>query len=333
MPKPLLLQAFEGKNKTVPVWFMRQAGRYLPAYRQLRDKYSLDEMFRNPEMAADVTCLPLDELELDAAIVFADILTLPSLMGIEIHFDSEKGPIITKGIDIENTNDITQAHYVEQTIKLVKERLDGKLPLIGFAGSPFTVLTYLVEGGSSLHLNRMIKFIQRSPELFDRWMKKLTDNTIIYLQRQIACGADAVQLFDTWAGVLRPSDYARWVLPYVKKIFDTIDVPSIYYVKNCHHLLPLMDKTSADFLSVDQTVVLGHDPLLEKTKKGVQGNLYNGLLYADEATLRREVEDVLLGGSRHQRYIFNLSHGVFPDVGVETLKRIVDQVHQFRWKN
>ena len=288
MAKTLLLQAFEGKNKTVPVWFMRQAGRYLPAYRQLREKYALDDMFRNPELAAEITCLPLEVLEVDAAIVFADILTLPSLMGIDVRFDNEKGPVIAKSMDIDRVNDITQAHYLEQTIKLAKERINGKVPLIGFAGSPFTVLTYLVEGGSSIYLNQTIKFIQHSPELFNRWMKKLTDNTIIYLQRQIACGVDCIQLFDTWAGVLRPSDYAHWVLPHVKRIFDTIDVPSIYYVKNCSHLLSLMDKTSADFLSVDQTVVLGHHSMLEKTKKGIQGNLYNGLLYDDEKTLRKE---------------------------------------------
>jgi len=195
------------------------------------------------------------------------------------------------------------------------------------------VLTYLTEGRSSLSLNKTIRFIENDPDRYHQWMDKLTQNTIKYLNCQIQAGADAYQLFDTWAGVLRASDYAHWVLPYVSRIFKEVKAPSIYYVKNCNHLLSLMDKTDADFLSVCHTVILGHHSILEKTKKGLQGNLYNGLLYSDQKTLKREVNDVLIGGRKHPKYIFNLSHGVFPDTEVDTLKRIVDQVHEFQWHN
>ena len=331
MDKPLILQAFDGTNKRVPVWFMRQAGRYLPEYQKLKGRYSLEELFREPELAAKVTLLPVDILDVDAAILFADILTLPSLMGVEVTFHNDTGPEIGFPKDFLELKDINTAAYVEKTCALCKKALPKSKALIGFAGSPFTVLTYLTEGKTSLSLNRTIRFIEEDQERYHRWMKKLTQNTIVYLQAQIKSGADIIQLFDTWAGMLRASDYARWVLPYIKDIFEALGAPSIYYVKNCAHLLGLMEKTNADFLSVCHTVVLGHSQVLKRTRKGIQGNLYNGLLYAQRETLSKEVNDCLLGAAKHEKYIFNLSHGVFPDTKVETLKSIVKQVHHFPW--
>jgi uroporphyrinogen decarboxylase len=325
------MQAFDGTNTQVPVWFMRQAGRYLPAYRKLKGDHSLEELFKRPELAAQVTLLPVDILGVDGAILFADILTLPALMGVKIVFDNDTGPKIEQPKDLLKLKDVTGAGYVEKTCALCRKSLAKDKALIGFAGSPFTVLTYLTEGRSNPNLNRTLQFILEDEARYHRWMDKLTRHTIFYLKAQLKAGADCFQLFDTWAGMLRASDYARWVLPYVKDIFKEIDAPSIYYVKNCSHLLALMDKTDADFLSVCHTVVLGHTHALAHTSKGIQGNLYNGLLYADEVTLRREVHDVLLGAAKHDKYIFNLSHGVFPDTRVETLKAIVEQVHRFPW--
>jgi len=333
MDKPLLLQAFEGRNKRVPVWFMRQAGRYLPEYRQLKDQYELDELFRTPKIAAEVTLLPVDILGVDAAILFADILSLPSLMGVGVKFHPTQGPILNMDQDFLKLKDITHAEYVEETCRLVKAKLPKTCTLIGFAGSPFTVMTYLTGGHAQASLTSTIRFIEEDPSRYHQWMEKLTRNTICYLKRQISAGADCYQLFDTWAGQLRASDFARWVLPYVKQIFEAVEAPSIYYVKNCSHLLALMDKTPADFLSVCHTVVLGHHSVLAHTNKGIQGNLFNGLLYADEATLQREIKDVLTGARQHSKYIFNLSHGVFPDTKVETLKNIVRQVHAFPWNS
>ncbi len=334
--QPLLLQAFEGKNKTIPVWFMRQAGRYLPEYRAFKEKYSLDQMFHTPEVAAKITCLPIDILGVDAAILFADILTLPSKMGFHIRFDNKEGPVIENPIkdvdDIKRMHNFSDLSFVKETIQNVNHDLPAHVPLIGFAGSPFTVLTYLIEGGSSVSYAKTFQFVSYHPAAFHQAMKILTKNTIDYLNLQKKAGIKAFQIFDTWAGILRPTDYAHFILPYIQDIFATVDLPSIYYVKNSNHLLPLMDKSKADFLSVDHTVVLGHHRTLAHTKKGVQGNLFNGLLYANKKTLTKEVHDVLQGARKHKRYIFNLSHGVFPDTNVNQLKTIVDLVHRFKWK-
>jgi len=334
--KPLLMQAFEGTNAQVPVWFMRQAGRYLPQYRAIKEKHSIEEMFKTPELAAEVTCQPVDILGVDAAILFADILTLPAQMGFDIFFDNKKGPqiknTITRPADVESVHDLNDLSYVSQTIKLINDRLSEAVPLIGFAGGPFTVLTYLVEGGSSVNFTKTHHFIQHHPESFHRLMDILTENTIKYLNLQKEAGISVFQLFDSWAGILRAADFAHLVLPYAQRIFEQVDLPSIYFVRNSSHLLPLMDRSSADFLSVDHTVVLGHHTTVERTKKGIQGNLFNGLLYSGDATLEREINDVLIGAQKHDRFIFNLSHGVFPDVEVDKLKFIVEKVHAFHWK-
>ncbi|HQP10969.1 MAG TPA: uroporphyrinogen decarboxylase, partial [Candidatus Omnitrophota bacterium] len=334
--KPLLLQAFEGANKTVPVWFMRQAGRYLPQYRAIKEKYPIEQMFRTPELAAEITCQPVDILGVDAAILFADILTLPAQMGFDIAFDNQKGPQIVGRIDqlrdLKDVHDFDDLSHIAKAIRLVNQRLSESIPLIGFAGSPFTVLTYLIEGGSSVNFAKTFSFLRQHPEAFCRIMEMLTANTIKYLELQKEAGIKVFQLFDSWAGILRAADFSAWVIPYVQRVFDAVDLPSIYFARGSGHLLPLMDQSHADFLSVDHTVILGHQATIEHTKKGIQGNLFNGLLYADEAVLEREVRDVLIGGQKHGRYIFNLSHGVFPDTDVDKLKFIVEHVHAFPWK-
>lgn len=332
----IFLQSFSGTNKTIPVWFMRQAGRFLPEYRAIKEKYALGEMFRNPEVAAKITCLPIDILGVDAAILFADILTLPAAMGLDIEFLNNGGPSIknpiSREIDLKKIHDFENLEYIAETIKLVNQKLPKNIPLVGFAGSPFTVLCYLVEGGQSANFNKIFRLSADCPLLAHKLLKILTKNTVDYVNLQKKAGIKAFQLFDTWAGVLRPSDYAHFVLPYAKEIFAKVDLPSIYYVKNCAHLLGLLDQCGADFLSVDHTVVLGHNSVLAKTKKGIQGNLFNGLLYADFKTLKTEVNDVLLGAQHYKRYIFNLSHGILPDTDVEKAKFIVEQVHNFRWR-
>jgi len=279
--KPLLLQAFDGTNTQVPVWFMRQAGRYLPQYQVIKRKHSIEEMFKTPELAAEITCQPVDILGVDAAILFSDILTLPSQMGFDIFFDSNKGPqirnTITRPIDVNNVHDCDDLSHVFQTVKLINDRLSETVPLIGFAGGPFTVLTYLVEGGSSANFTKTYHFIHHHQESFHRLMNILTENTIHYLNMQKDAGVSVFQLFDSWAGVLRAADFAHLALPYAQRIFEQVDLPSIYFIRNCSHLLPLMDRLSADFLSVDHTVVLGHHTTIERTKKGIQGNLFNGI--------------------------------------------------------
>jgi uroporphyrinogen decarboxylase len=324
----IFLQAFEGPTKTIPVWFMRQAGRYLPEYRKLKEKFSLTEMFQTPMIASEITCQPIQRIGVDAAILFADILTLPGAMGFDIRFDDKRGPLIGKLPDFSKVHDFDDLSYISETIQLVNQRLPKNIPLIGFAGSPFTVLTYLVEGSSSINYTKTFEFMYTQPNEFHRLMKLLTANTIKYLKLQKTAGIKAFQLFDSWGGILRPADYAHYVLPYVKEIFDQVDLPSIYYMRNCSHLLNLMDQTSADFLSVCHTVVLGHQKTIEKTQKGIQGNLFNGLLLSnDKSMLKKEVNDVVVGGKKHTRFIFNLSHGVFPSTDPDILKFVTETVH------
>jgi len=319
-----ILLAFEGKNKRVPVWFMRQAGRYLPQYQSLKANRPLGELFRDPEIAGAITLQPLEILGVDAAILFADILTMPSGMGFKIDFVNGKGPVINNPIyhagDLNRLGKYSGLEYVSRTIQLVNAVLPTSIPLIGFAGSPYTVATYLC----SKH-NRMM---YESPKAFHQFMQLLTENTIIYLKQQKEAGIKVFQLFDTWAGALRYEDYENFVLPYVQKIFKSIKLPSIYYLKNSAHLLKLMEQSGADMLSVCETVNIKD----MTAKKGVQGNLLNSLLYADDKTIIEETQRILKAAkSKHRKFIFNLSHGVMPDVNPLKLKLIVEEVHKFKW--
>ncbi len=318
------LQAFEGKNKTVPVWFMRQAGRYLPQYQALKAKVPLRDLFRNPELAGAITLQPLEIIGVDAAILFADILTMPSGMGFNVDFVDGKGPVIDNPIrgpeDLKRLGRYSGLEYVSQTIGLINKVIPQSTPLIGFAGSPYTVLTYLC------HKHQHMMF--EDPKAFHGYMKLLTENTILYLKDQKKAGIKAFQLFDTWAGSLRRTEYEEFVLPYVQKIFRSVDLPSIYFLKNCAHLFDLMDKSGADMLSVCETVDIAEI----KTKRGVQGNLLNSMLYAPEKELMAEVDRILKAAKKHHRkYVFNLNHGVMPDVDPEKLKAVVKRIHQFKW--
>ncbi len=329
MPNSVFLDAFIAKNKTVPVWFMRQAGRYLPEYQAIRAKYSLDEMFANPELASEITCQPVDILGVDAAILFADILTLPAFMGVRISFD-KTGPKIEPLTDYKKLHDFSDIPHIRKTIRLIKDRLKGKTPLIGFAGSPFTVLVYLIEGGGPGAGNKIFQLIYSRPEEYARLMEKLTENTIKYLNLQKKEGIDAFQVFDTFAGLLSCAEYEKFVLPYLKKIFKNVFMPSIYFAKNTRELLPAIKKCGSDFLSVDHSVVIGERFLLDSTKQGIQGNLFNGLLFSTEKDIERETKKILQNAKKHKRFIFNLSHGVLQSTSVEKLRRVVEIVHGFK---
>jgi uroporphyrinogen decarboxylase len=324
-------EAYQGTNKKVPVWFMRQAGRYLPQYQAIKQKHSLEEMFKTPSLAAEITCMPIDILGVDAAILFADILTLPTAMGFKIHFDNKKGPVIDTNINLSKIHPFQDLPYLSKTIKLVNQQLPAHIPLIGFAGAPFTVLTYLIEGGSSINFTKTIRLMHEQPQEFHRFMRLLTDNTIRYLQSQKRAGIKAFQLFDTWAGILRKADYDHYVLPYIQNIFQKVDLPSIYYLKNCSHLIESMEQSKADVLSVCHTVDIKTNTVLKKTRCGIQGNLYNGLLYADEKTILKETQNILKAAQKYKRFIFNLSHGIQPDADWRKVKAVVETVHQFPW--
>lgn len=323
------LKAFTGENTTIPVWFMRQAGRYLPEYQAIRRKHHLNQMFRDPSIAAEVTCQPIDILNVDAAILFADILSLPALMGHDVHFDPYKGPILEDFTGTKNLNNITDIQYVAETIKRVNKYLNNKVPLIGFAGSPFTVLTYLIEGGSTTSFRKTFQFMIKTPSEYHKLMTLLTDNTITYLNLQKEAGIDVFQLFDSWIGVVNEETYNNFVLPYIEKIFNNVDLPSIYFVKHASQLIETIQNIDYDFLSVCEHVKLT-DSRLCQSHKGVQGNLFNGYLYADDKTLMNETINVLNAATHHKKYIFNLGHGIFPDIDPNKLKLIVETVHNFK---
>lgn len=324
------LEAFQGTNTSVPVWFMRQAGRYLPEYQAIRKTHSLDDMFRNPELAAEITCQPVDIIGVDAAILFADILTLPSAMGRSIHFDAQQGPIIDPLKDVAQLRDFDNLDYVAQTIRLVKDRLQGKVPLIGFAGSPLTVATYLIEGGSSVSFAKTLRFMNERPADFQKMMECLTRNTIRYLKLQQQAGIDAYQIFDSWAGILPLKDFEKFILPDLKSIFASVTLPSLYFFRGAPHLTPAAFDCGADGLSVCHMVDL-QNQIVGRTQQLIQGNLFNGWLYRSDADLRLEVRRILQTMKPHRKFIFNLSHGVFPDVNPDKLRVIVDEVRQFSW--
>ena len=313
---------------------MRQAGRFLPEYRAIRKENTLDEMFRDPETVAQVTCLPVDILNVDAAILFADILTLPMHLGFEITFDPDHGPVIKNPFsapsDVKKFHHLTDVPHLRKAIPMINQALPDDIPLIGFAGAPFTVLCYLVEGGSSSNFRKVFKFMNDDPQGFHNLMKFLTVNTIAYLDLQKKAGIKVFQLFDSWGGILRAQDYEAYILPYVSDIFAKVDLPSLYYLKNSSHLLSQMERAGSDFISVCETVDFNDPKVLSDIKQGVQGNLFQGLLYADDKTLTKEVLAVLKGASRFKKYIFNLSHGVQPDVPVEKVKLVIELVRAFK---
>jgi len=328
MNHPIFLQAFSGTNTRVPVWFMRQAGRCLPSYQKIRSRHSLDEMFHTPEIAAEITCQPVDILGVDAAVLYADILTLPSAMGCNIHFDAQKGPVIDPLKNISSLRDFDNLNYVAETIRLVQKRLNGKVPLIGFAGSPWTVAAYLIEGGSSLSFAKTFRFMNECPEEFATLLDVLTHNTIRYLNLQKSAGIDAYQIFDSWGGLLPKSDFNRLVLPCLKTIFQSVDLPSIYFLRHGRHLLESSFTCGADGLSLCHTIDLQND-IIGRTNLLIQGNLFNGALYKKDDDLRRDVRRILEIMKPHRKFIFNLGHGVFPDTDPDKLKLIVDEVHGF----
>ncbi len=328
------LQSFEGNNTSVPIWLMRQAGRYLPEYRALKKKYSFLKMLKTPEIAAEITCQPLQRFPLDAAILFQDILTLPLAMGFKIDFVSGTGPVVRNplrdGDAIKKMHKFDDLSHVTKTIQLIRNQIP-KTPLVGFAGSPFTTLVYLIEGGPTKNFSRVFRWMVESPKSFHQVSDLLAHETIRYLNLQKDAGIHVFQLFDTWGGVVSPQLYSEFVLPYVQKIFKAVKLPSIYFLKNSAPFLSRIKQCGADFLSLCHSVDIGSDAILRKIKLGVQGNLWNVALFSDEKTLGHEIDTLLQKAKRYPRYIFNLSHGLLPDTPLERVAFLVNRVHAFPW--
>lgn len=325
------------KRQTVertPIWMMRQAGRYLPEYRAVRDKADFLTMCKTPELAAEVTIQPIDLIGVDAAILFSDILVIPEAMGMTLEMHEGKGPIFPKPIkseedakELKSIDPTIDLKYVLDAVILTKKELNGRVPLIGFSGSPWTLLTYMVEGSGSKNFCEVKKLIYNNPELAHKLLSKISDIIADYLSAKIEAGCDAVQIFDTWGGILTPDDFNEFSLQYIQSIVSKIkrtDEPVIVFAKGVHYNLEGLAKTGADVIGLDWTMDLGEVRKLVGDKVALQGNLDPTKLYGNEKVIKKEASKILHSFGKGSGHIFNLGHGILPDVSPVNAKLLVD---------
>ena len=334
----LLLQALRGEAVSrPPVWMMRQAGRYLPDYIKLRQKYDFFTRVETPELACEITLQPVDQVGVDAAIIFSDILVIPQAMGMEVLMEEGKGPLLPQVVKTEadidalvTTDTAERLNYVMQALTLTKKELNGRVPLIGFAGAPWTLLCYMVEGKGSKTFDKAKQFCFTQPELAHKLLQKITDVTIAYLKAQAKAGADLVQVFDSWSGMLSPADFKIFAQPYLVQIADAVsaDVQVILFPKGSWYALEDLSKSSAAGLGLDWSVT----PTLARQLTGnnitLQGNFDPSKLLAPIPQIKKEVKEMIDGfGTR--RYVANLGHGILPNVPVDHARAFVDAVKEY----
>jgi len=331
----LLLKALKGETVSrTPVWMMRQAGRYLPDYIKLRDKYTFFERCENPELATEITVMPVDQVGVDAAIIFSDILVVPQAMGMEVQLVEKVGPLLPAPIktaqDLQRlcVPDVQERlHYVFDALKLTKKTLDGRVPLIGFGGAPWTLLCYMVQGKGSKTFDEAKAFCYQQPAVAHQLLQMITDTTIAYLKAQVAAGADTVQVFDSWGGLLSPQDFEVFSLQYIRQIVAAMkDVcPTIVFAKGAWFALEDMAAAGAHGLGIDWCI----KPELARQFAGsnitLQGNFDPAKLLAPIPEIEKAVKEMLKGFGR-QRYIANLGHGILPNVPVDHAKAFVETV-------
>jgi uroporphyrinogen decarboxylase len=326
-----------------PLWMMRQAGRYLPEYRATRAKAgSFLNLCMNPELACEVTLQPLERYRLDAAILFSDILTIPHAMNVGLTFEAGEGPKIAHPVrapaDIDPLpipDPEGELRYVMDAVRLIRRELRGRVPLIGFAGSPWTVGTYMVEGGGSKTFQHIKGMLYGAPLELHRLLDVVTRATLAYLNAQVAAGAQAVMIFDTWGGALTPADYREFSLAYLQRIVEGLTresdgrrVPVILFTKGGGQWLADMAATGCDALGVDWTTDLADARRAVQDRVGLQGNLDPSVLYAPPAEIRRQVARVLESFGQGHGHVFNLGHGIHPDVPPEHALAMVEAVHE-----
>lgn len=333
----LLLQAAKGETTTrIPVWLMRQAGRVLPEYRAVREKFpNFVEFVKHPEAAAEVSIQPVDILGVDAAIIFSDILVIPEAMGLPYEMVEKRGPYFPK--TIETISDLENLHiaqpeeslnYVAEAIKLTKQGLAGRVPLIGFAGAPFTIFCYMTEGSGSKTFSKAKKMLYTQPLLSHQLLEMITQSTIAYLKAQIQAGADLVQIFDSWAGILSPEQYSEFSLPYIQKICEAInEVPKTVFAKGAFFARAEMNTLPCEVVGLDWNM-----PIEESRKllpnKTLQGNLDPCALYGTNLEVEKATKRMLQSFGK-QRYIANLGHGLYPDINPDRVKCFVETVKSF----
>lgn len=327
------------KKQTVertPIWIMRQAGRYLPEYREIRERADFITMCKTPELAAEVTIQPVDIIGVDAAIIFSDILVIPEAMGVNLEMIESKGPKLYEPIrNLDQINNLKvidpykDLKYVLDAVALTKKELNNRVPLIGFAGSPWTLMTYMVEGGGSKNFSEIKKFIYNQPEAAHLLLEKISDAVAKYLSAKIEVGANAIQIFDTWGGLLSQSDFKEFSLQYIEKVISKIkrkEEPIIVFAKGVHHSLDDLANSGADVISLDWTINLGEVRNKIGSKVALQGNLDPTVLYANKDKIKEAAVKVLSSFGKGSGHIFNLGHGILPDVDPENAKYLVEVI-------
>lgn len=325
-----------------PIWIMRQAGRYLPEYRAVREKSDFISMCKTPELATEVTIQPVNIIGVDAAILFSDILVIPEAMGMKLEMIESKGPKLYEPIrHIDDVNKLKNidAHkdlkYVLDAVSMTKKELNNRVPLIGFAGSPWTLMTYMVEGGGSKNFSEIKKFIYNQPQAAHKLLDKIADAVADYLSAKIEAGVNAVQIFDTWGGLLSQDDFNEFSLQYITKIISKIkrnDEPVIVFGKGVHHSLDKLASCGADVIGLDWTMNLGDVRKQIGDKVALQGNLDPTVLYGSKEKIKSEAIKVIESYGKDTGHVFNLGHGILPDVLPENAKHLVDVVKEYSKK-
>ncbi len=322
-----------------PVWFMRQAGRYMKAYRDLKEKYTFLELCKNPELATEVTLQPLEVLDVDAAIIFADILLPLEPMGTGLEFTAGDGPSIPRPVrthkEMEALKPVDphgQLGFVGDAIRRVRSELSGKIPLIGFAAAPFTLCSYMVEGGKSRDFTTTKVMMYEEPETWQGLMDKVSRVLADYMKMQVEAGAQALQVFDSWVGCLGPADYEKYILPHTRRLFKELEstgVPVINFSTGTSTMLPLVRQSGGDVMSIDWRIDLDNAWKQIGHETPLQGNLDPSLLFAPLPVLRDRVHDIMRRAAGRRGHIFNLGHGILQHTPVDHVKAVVDMVHEY----
>lgn len=325
-----------------PIWLMRQAGRYMPEYRAVREKVGFLELCRSPHLAAEVMATAVEKIGVDAAIIFSDLLPILEPMGFDLEFSSGDGPIIHNPLRspkdlarIDLRNGLSALDFVFETVRETRKMISPEKPVIGFAGAPFTLAGYAIEGGSSKNFDQTKTLMRTSPDLWNEFLDKIAQFSAAYLNEQIKAGAQIVQIFDSWIGILGVEDYQRFVFPHVQKMIQSLipGIPVIYFGTGNPELLPLFAMANPTAVGVDWRIPLdqawekiGHDRV-------IQGNLDPSVLLADEKTIRSEARRICRLAGNRPGFIFNLGHGIIKNTPVENVKILVDEVHHFQRNN
>ena len=337
---PFLQACRRQKAEYTPLWLMRQAGRYLKEYRALRKKYPFLEMCKNPELAAEVTLLPIKKFNLDAAIIFSDILLPLEPMGVDLEFKKGEGPVIRPVREEKEIarlrifNPEKSLSFLLKAIRIVRREIEGKIPLIGFSGAPFTLVSYLIEGGHSNHYVLTKSLMYQNRPLWSTLMEKLSEVLIRCLNAQVQAGVQALQLFDSWVGCLSPSDYENYVLPYSRKVIEGMNkkVPLIHFATSSSALLEKMKMAGGDVIGVDWRIEIGEAWARVGYDIGIQGNLDPVVLLGPVDLIKKEVKRILGSIKGRPGHIFNLGHGILPNTPVENVAALVDMVHEYSSK-